>query len=504
MTKIALRAYVHEIESQIEQGQRLDEAVAHCRHILASYPKHLETYRLLGKAYLEAKHHDQAVDIFQRVLVSAPDDFVSHVGMSIIADDKGKLDEAIWHMERAFEVQPSNAAIQGELQRLFGRRDGVEPPKIRLTRGALAHMYMQGELYQQAISEIRAVLATDSERMDMQVLLARAYYSNGQRAEAADMCSTLLATSPYCLDANRLMAEILPGTQATETAQQCRRRVVDMDPYADFARGSLFATDTVADGAVTLERLEYSGEVAEPGASIGMGLASRLQSAKTPDAVPSWLSPGVSADNPPKAEDLPAQPDQDLPDFLRGSGWREVPAGLPGESQGIASTDPMETEVEPESDVVAGVLPEWVKALAPNEEQVPSPSSAATTYAQRNGTTAASSSLDPQAGTATGSGNETPDWLRDLAKDAEPPKEAASTAWHPTTTPDTDSTTPSAASVGASNDNGLAWLEGLAEKHGAKPEELITPPEARTQGPPKWLEESGKEEAAAPEGLDAC
>src|SRR5574340_441570 len=213
MSKVALRAYCREIESMIEQGQRLDEAVAHCRHILATYPKHLDTYRLLGKAYLESKQHDPAVDIFQRVLVAAPEDFVSHVGMSIIADEQGRLDDAIWHMERAFEVQPSNAAIQAELQRLFGRRDGMEPPKIRLTRGALAHMYVQGELYAQAISEARAVLANDPQRMDMQVLLARAYFRNGQKAEATDVCSALLAVSPYCLDANRLMAEICPGTQ---------------------------------------------------------------------------------------------------------------------------------------------------------------------------------------------------------------------------------------------------------------------------------------------------
>src|SRR5512142_323273 len=192
MAKISLRMYNREIEGLIEQGQRLDEAIAHCRHILKTYPKHLETYRLLGKAYLEAKRYDAAVDIFERVLLVAPEDFVSHVGMSIIADEQGGLDDAIWHMERAFEVQPSNAAIQAELQRLFGRRDGVEPPKIRLTRGALARMYMQGELYSQAISEINAVLGSDPKRADMQVLLARAAYLSGKKTEAATISTELL------------------------------------------------------------------------------------------------------------------------------------------------------------------------------------------------------------------------------------------------------------------------------------------------------------------------
>ncbi|MCK7505750.1 MAG: tetratricopeptide repeat protein [Desulfobacterales bacterium] len=129
----------------------LDEAVAHCQHILKTFPKHLETYRLLGKAYLEARRHNEAVDIFTRVLAAEPNDFVAHVGMSIIRDEQNKLDDAIWHMERAFEVQSANPAIQAELQRLYGRRDGIQPPRIRMTRGALAHMYVRGELYPQAI-----------------------------------------------------------------------------------------------------------------------------------------------------------------------------------------------------------------------------------------------------------------------------------------------------------------------------------------------------------------
>ena len=157
MAKVSLRAYNREIETMIDRGQ-LDEAIANCHHIFKTYPKHLETYRLLGKAYLEYKRFKEAVDVFSRVLVSEPNDFVANVGMSIIRDDENKLDDAIWHMERAFETQPSNAAIQSELQRLYGRRDGVQPPRIRMTRGALAHMYVQGELYPQAISDIKSVL----------------------------------------------------------------------------------------------------------------------------------------------------------------------------------------------------------------------------------------------------------------------------------------------------------------------------------------------------------
>ena len=191
MAKVSLRAYNREIEAMIDRGQ-LDEAIAHCQHILKTFPKHLETYRLLGKAYLEYKRYNEAVDIFSRVLAAEPNDFVSNVGMSIIRDEQNKMDDAIWHMERAFETQQSNPAIQGELQRLYGRRDGVRPPRIRMTRGALAHMYVQGELYPQAISEIKSVLKEDPGRSDMSVLLARAYFRSGQKNQAADEAAAVL------------------------------------------------------------------------------------------------------------------------------------------------------------------------------------------------------------------------------------------------------------------------------------------------------------------------
>ena len=329
MAKISLRNYNRLIENLIENGQQ-DEAIAHCRHILQTFSKYLEAYRLLGKAYLEAKRYNEAVDVFQRVLMSVPDDFVSHVGLSIIADDQSKLDEAIWHMERAFETQPSNAAIQGELQRLFGRRDGVEPPKIRLTRGALAHMYVQGELYTQAISEIRAVLANDPQRIDMQVLLAKVHYHMGQKADATDACSQLLRRYPYCLDANRIMVEILPSTQRAESTQVYRQRVIELEPYSAFVQDSVFHSDQVADAAVSLEQLEYKSQAVEIGenwkGSLGIGLATDVTAVASSSSQPTWLKqptvPASSQDQDNEAAPV-AQAQQPIPDFLRQAGWGE-------------------------------------------------------------------------------------------------------------------------------------------------------------------------------------
>jgi tetratricopeptide (TPR) repeat protein len=292
MAKIPLRVYLHEIEMLIERAQ-IDEAVAHCRHILETLPKNFSAYRMLGKAFLEAHRFSDAADIFNRVLSTQPDDFLAHIGMSIIREDEKNLDAAIWHMERAFEVQPYNSAIQNELRRLYGIRDRVEPPKVRLTRGALARMYARGDLYQQAISELRAGLAEDPDRADLQVMLARMYFMAGQRVEAVEVCSTLLKKLPYCLEANRIIAAVLPDTERREEAKAYQQRLNTLDPYLALASPRQPNADTVPDNAVLIEKLEWQpGQTEESGsqpdwaASLGLAFQSEAGEAALPD----WLS----------------------------------------------------------------------------------------------------------------------------------------------------------------------------------------------------------------------
>lgn len=526
MTKISLRAYDREIEGLIQHDQQPDEAIAHCRQILKTFPKHLETYRLLGKAYLEAKRHREAVDIFERVLLVAPEDFVSHVGMSIIADEQGGLDDAIWHMERAFEVQPSNAAIQAELQRLFGRRDGVEPPKIRLTRGALARMYMQGELYSQAISEIRAVLGADSKRTDMQTLLAKACYLNGQKSDAASISTDVLSRQPYCLDANRLMAEILAATQRAEAAQEYRQRVIELDPYAAFVTDSLFRSENVADGAVNLERLEYSGPVVEGASAFGLGTGAERLMPGHPRTEPEWLSSGGAPQPTPGLDAAkPAQHAPELPDFLKEAGWgprtsddsagailgadeepsepAAVPASLPDWVQAFAPADSSASETQEEQAAPVDT-PDWLAELgsAPSPE---TPASAPMSEAsaeipdwlrELGGRDVDEPAVLPEAPAEAeaepAQPEETPSWLKDFASDLETPLPSAAAAGTEIPAPSSgiESEIGSLGTTEQEQDDALAWLEGLAAKHGAKPEELVTNPEARSETAPEWVDKA--------------
>lgn len=487
MAKVSLRIYNREIERLIEQ-ERMDEAVAHCRHILKTFPKHLETYRLLGKAFLELRRYNEAVDVFGRVLMAVPDDFVAHVGLSIIRDEENKLDDAIWHMERAFEAQPSNAAIQGELQRLYGRRDGVEPPKVRMTRGALAHMYVQGELYPQAIAEIRAVLAQDPQRSDMQVLLAAAYFKGGQKSDASDICNQLLKRYPYCFDANRIMVDLLPATAgAAESTQVYRMRVGELDPYAIFSKGSAFQINEVPDASVNLERLEYSADDIPTGqewsSSLGIGFdasAAPALGAPSFDDQPDWLKSGgfanetlaaaetqqpASVPAPPFQGTSAPEPQDEIPDFLRSAGWRE--SNTPEQPTSIF-------DEEPADGLVPANLPDWLKGQAPVSDDLARITEARPDISQPTETPDWLSGLgSAQASDESAQPTDIPDWLRA----AEPKSEPA----------------PSIDTLGTSTqeqDDAVAWLESLAAKHGAKPEELVTDPNKRSESPPEWVKQA--------------
>jgi tetratricopeptide (TPR) repeat protein len=589
MAKIPLRAYNREIEGLIDQGQTL-EAVAHCQHILKTFPKCLDTYRLLGKTYLELQSFTEASDVFNRLLLAVPEDFIANLGMSIIYDDQKNLDAAIWHMERAFETQSSNPAIQAELRRLYNRRDGMEPPKIRLTRGALAQMYARGDQFPQAISEIKSVLAEEPQRMDLLVLLARVNYRAGQKVEATEICTNLLKRYPYCLDANRILVEILPETTRADNTQVYRHRVNALDPYSAFAAPTIFNAAEVADAAVTIERLNYQPDAWAPSK---FGLESGKE-----QATPEWLSSKEAA----PAEETPIEPlgEENIPDWMKAVGWAATTAAVVENAERSSSEPVVEPSTPGTSEEIgSGEVPDWLKMMAPpgaldqtaSGTDLETPvSSEDINWLESLGTPGTSKPVEkpeqtieqlPQdsssilgevvgAGAVVGailgmekdhesvstdipaqSSEETPDWLTQMggppsndtqvspAQGAQPAEElpdwltgvsAGSEASDQANAGLADSELPdwlkkadvSGASIGqplppmesvagattdansglpVSDDDAFAWLESLAAKQGARPEELLTKPEDRPGESPDWLEKIGEGDNPSESGM---
>jgi tetratricopeptide (TPR) repeat protein len=261
MSKITLRAYIQQIDNLIESGKN-DEAILICNHILKSFPKHIDTYRLLGKTFLESKQYENADLVFKQVLMVYPDDFISHLGLSYIFETRSEFSTAVDHMERAFELQPANPTIQDELKRLYKARDGVEPVRVRLTRGALIKMYARSNLFSQAIAEIRVALNEHSDRFDLEVTLAKMLIQSRQNIEAVECCLNIISKYPFCFDANLILVQTLKETAVAKDVNVFQNRLIELDPYYKFVSKERPDVYSIPDIAVSIDERQNAPSLA--------------------------------------------------------------------------------------------------------------------------------------------------------------------------------------------------------------------------------------------------
>ncbi|MFQ5421369.1 MAG: tetratricopeptide repeat protein, partial [Anaerolineae bacterium] len=218
MTTISLQEYIQQIEQKIEED-RSAEAAMHCRHILQQYPRHIDTYRLYAKSLLEQEEFGAAAEVFQRVLSADPNDFISHVGLSVALKEQAVQPQSHWHLERAFEMQPYNGAIRQELLTSYRQNGESVNEPLPLTPGALARLHFRSEMYAQSAMELRQALKGDQDRVDLEVLLAELLWRDGQRVAAVNLCHRVLDVLPDCISANAILADIWLRTGQIQEAQ---------------------------------------------------------------------------------------------------------------------------------------------------------------------------------------------------------------------------------------------------------------------------------------------
>jgi hypothetical protein len=406
MVEVMLRDYCEEIEGLIDQGA-FDAAISHCQHILKAYPKYLKAYSIIGKTALEKGDLDAAADLFSRVLSIDPEDFVARVGMSIASDKDGALDQAIWHMERAFELAPDNQAIVGELRRLYARRDGVEPEKVNLTQGALARLHARGNLYAQATNELNRLLQDNPNRVDLQVALAETLWRADRRIEAAETSLAILEKLPYCLKANLILGEIWTSSGREREGDVHLDRARLIDPENETAQEVFGARSPLRPAAAKIERMDYIAppvpEEQEPdwlqtlieegaappvadeavpewlkevAASVGDEVADQIDAdAVEAEQVPDWLQDAAATADLEAVDfvstpEIPAVSESEMPDWLAEmTAASEVAEGEPLTPEDIPEwLDEAPVASDEEVELVEDELPDWLTELESSVE----------------------------------------------------------------------------------------------------------------------------------------
>lgn len=230
MAKVPLRAYLNDLQSLMNR-ESFQEVIGHCQHILKQYPKNLETYHILGRALIERHQMIDAADVFTRILSAVPDDFTAHLSLCGIYEETGDVGKAIYHLERAFEVQPDNPSLQEELRKLYEKRDGHAPERLQITQPALARLYFKGKLYNEAAAELQSALAAQPDRVDLLSLYAVTLWENDQAVEAGEVAARVLTRLPDGIEANRILANLWLAANRPSDAQPFAERVGALDPF---------------------------------------------------------------------------------------------------------------------------------------------------------------------------------------------------------------------------------------------------------------------------------
>jgi tetratricopeptide (TPR) repeat protein len=249
MTNISLRAYHRKIELLLED-QLAGQALIHCRALLEEFPKNHQTYRLASRALLDCENLDAAEEGLNILLQIDPDDFIAHIGKSVISESKGLLDEAVTHMKHAFELQTANEGLQAEVRRLLEKKDTVSPSKLILTRGALIKMYMRGKLFDQAIGEILIGLKESPNRLDFQLALAESLMDSGKSIQAVEICTEIIKRLPYCLRANIILLKASRDKPSDDGNHFYLAHLAELDPYYAYLLPTTLSVLDVPDIAV--------------------------------------------------------------------------------------------------------------------------------------------------------------------------------------------------------------------------------------------------------------
>ncbi len=230
MSEISLRDYLVRLD-QLAQAGSADEVLWHARHILQYYPKNVDAYRFVGRALVSLGRWDQANATLRRVLSVLPNDRASHLLLSTAYERQHRMDEAIWHLERAFEQDPNDTYLIDELKRLYHEHRHIANPRIQFTTAAVARQNIRSRDFDRAIEALRASLKRTPQRADLRLLLAEALWQRGNSLDAAETAMDVLETYPNCLEANKMLATLWLSEQRPSDARRHLNKVEAVDPY---------------------------------------------------------------------------------------------------------------------------------------------------------------------------------------------------------------------------------------------------------------------------------
>lgn len=167
-----------------------------------------EVLTTLAWLYLSARRDDEAEVVLQRALATGRADFRAHTHMAEIARDRGRLGEALDHIEQATDLAPNKAwpfHVKGTILARMGRsaeaidalsRAAELPETKRSVYVQLAQLLVASGQWDRAIEALETVRALDPRSVTVHFNLGMSYAEVGRLDDAAVALRAALALAP--------------------------------------------------------------------------------------------------------------------------------------------------------------------------------------------------------------------------------------------------------------------------------------------------------------------
>jgi len=480
MQQVSLRDYCEDASSFIQSGEP-QKAIQITRHILRHYPRHVESYRLLGQALLALGIYHEAARQFRRVLSADPEDVSSRVGLAEVHQSNGNLDRATWHMQRAVDLSPGVSDLRVRLGQLNDARRGDGAPEAtQITRAALGRIHLRSGLHDKAVQEFKAVLESDPGRVDVQTALAQVLWQAGDHLQAAEVCRRILTKLPNALKANLMIGALWLENQQPNEAEPYLELARELDPENLIAASFFGETSPLPSLGVNIEPLSEDEIQSVPFGPPPTSSQKDVPAFEEQELAIDWMSDSYEEESKPMSDEERPDEEFELPDWLKGV----------GDDLLDESDDQPAASSPPESDSEEGdETPNWLRDLVSHaddadtaEESVPAEPGDVPDWLQE---------LRPEVPEETVPDSDSPDWLASTAAD-QPPDEVEPIPGAPEMElPELEPMEPESITEpmpGEAEDHQVSWEQMLAEEGvdlGAVEE--APPPEAAGMTAEEWL-----------------
>ena len=225
-------------------------AIATLEPVVAESIAAIDAHRLLGIALLENGEASRARRPFEIALEGDPNDLVAQVGIAEVEEATEGSAVAFRAWRRAWEIEPGFEPVSARLRDIRRAQlaegsvtapfttDGSIDGPIAHTHPSLARARLRAGLHHHAMLDAMEALRQDRSRVDIQLLLAEAWWRSGESEVAHDVAAAILEVAPNCVAANLLVA--VHRRSVSRDPRQQVERARQADPFDRIAH-QLFA-----------------------------------------------------------------------------------------------------------------------------------------------------------------------------------------------------------------------------------------------------------------------